>query len=117
MPILTRDQRKQDFEHVMSMLELEPEDSAYKLFVALTQNAKRIILPIMQMNKADSKDLKATDSEGNSLTFDPWEISHTVNINRYANYCYVEAGENIRLKDLNREDFEEFLRSPAYTEC
>ena len=72
MPILTREQRKLDFEHVMSMLELEPEDSAYKLFMALTQNAKRMILPIMQMNKAELKDLKAECSEGKSLTFDPW---------------------------------------------
>ena len=70
----------------------------------------------MQMNKAELKDLKAEDSEGKSLTFDPWEISQIVNTNRYANHCHSEAGEDVRLKDLNREEFEEFLRSPACTE-
>ena len=51
MVALTREQRKQDFNHIMSILGVEPEDNAHKLFMALTQNGKRSIIAMLHEDR------------------------------------------------------------------
>ena len=86
MVVLTREQRKQDFNHIMSILEVEPEDNAYKLLMALTQNAKRSIVSILNLDRNCLKELTAIDDDGNNLALDDWEVSEIINISRYAKH-------------------------------
>ena len=86
MVMLTKGQRKQDFNHIMSILELEKEDTAHKLLMALTQNAKRSIISILNLDRSSLKDLGATDTDGNDLALDDWEVSEIINISRYAKH-------------------------------
>ena len=84
--MLTRTQRKQDFNCIMPMLEVEPQDTAHKLFMALSQNAKHSIISILNLDRSSLKDLGATDTDGNNLALDDWEVSEIINISRYAKH-------------------------------
>lgn len=86
MVMLTREQKKQDFNHVMSILEVEPQDNAHKLFMALTQNAKRSIVSILNLDRSSLKDLAAADADDNNLALDDWEVSEIINISRHAKH-------------------------------
>ena len=116
MVILTRDQRKQDFDHIMSMLEVASEDNAHKLFMALTQKGNRSIITILNMDRSGLKDLKAADADGNTLTLDDWEVSEIINISRHAAHMRAEKGDDFRLKDIDVALFEDFKLSPACTQ-
>ena len=115
MVALTREQRKQDFNHVMNILEAEPEDNAHKLFMALTQNGKRNIISTLHEERATLKDLRATDADNNTLKFDDWEVSEILDIGRYAACLQHEKGEDFRIKDIDTSLFETFKFSSAYT--
>ena len=115
MVVLTREQRKQDFNHVMSILEVEPEENALKLFMALTQNGKRSIITISNEDRKTLKDLKATDADNNTLALDDWEVSEIINISRYTACLREEKGEDFRLKDIDASLFEDFKLSPTRT--
>ena len=56
---MTREQRKEDFDHIISVLEVEPKHDVHKLFMALTQKGKQSIITILNMDKSGLKDLKA----------------------------------------------------------
>ena len=63
MTTLTRKQRKQDFDHIVhDILELDAEDRAYKLLVALTNNAKVSLSPLLNMSKNELKTLNTMDA-------------------------------------------------------
>ena len=116
MVMLTREQRKQDFNHIMSILEVEPEDTAHKLFMALTQNAKRSIISMLNLDWSNLEDLGAADTDGNNLALDDWEVSEIINISRYAKHLREQKGEDFRLKDIEISLFEDFKLSPACTQ-
>ena len=84
MVMLTREQRRQDFDHIMLILEVASEDCTRKRFMVLTQKGKKSIIAILNMDRSGLKDLKASDTDGNTLTFDDWEVSEIINISRYA---------------------------------
>ena len=71
------------------MLEADPEDSAHKLFVALTQQTKRSILTIMNIDRAGLKDLKHTGAEGNTFSFDEWEVQCCPALQKNAQYFFL----------------------------
>ena len=98
------------------MLEVEPEDTAHKLFMALTQNAKRSIIAILNLDRSSLKDLGATGTDGNNLALDDWEVSEIINISRYAKHLREQKGEDFRLKDIEISLFQDFKLSPAYTQ-
>ena len=100
----------------MSLLELETNDDAHKMFMKLTNMEKRIIKTILNMDRSGIKDLKHTDAEGNTLALDPWEISEVINISRYATYIQAEKGENFHLKDIDKAPFEKFQLNPTYSQ-
>ena len=54
----------------MSILEVELQDNAYKLFIALTQKDKCSIATILKLDRSSLKDLKATDTNNNTLALD-----------------------------------------------
>ena len=66
MVILTREQRKKYFNRTMIIMEVDPEDIAHKLFMALTKNEIRSVLTILKMHMKCLKDLSAKDTEGNT---------------------------------------------------
>ena len=72
MVILTREQRKKDFYHIMSTLEVDPEDNTHKLLMILTKSANRSIITILNMDKLDLKNLTTKDSYENKLSLDDW---------------------------------------------
>lgn len=84
MVILTREQRRQDFDDIMSILEVASEDNAHELFMELTQKGKRNIITMLNMDRSGLKDLKATGTNRNKLAFDDWEVSEIISICRYA---------------------------------
>ena len=109
MAILTREQRKQGFEHRMSMLEAYPEDSTHDIFMLLTQKEKRSIITIMSMDRAGIKDPKNTDSEGNIIAFDGGAFSKNINISR----CTACLNANLGEED---KDFSILHIDPSYFE-
>ena len=86
MVVLTREQRKQDLHHFMSILDVEPQDNTCKLFMTLTQNGKRQVSAILKDNRSALKEHTATDEDGNTFKFDSWEVSKIINIGRYAEH-------------------------------
>ena len=84
MVVLTREQRKEDFDCIMSVLEVEPKHDAHKLSMALTQKGKQSMITILNMDKSGLKDLKATDTDGRILAFNDWEVSEIINVSRCA---------------------------------
>ena len=86
MVVLTREQRKEDFDCIMSVLEVEPEHDVHKLFMALTQKGKQSMITILNMDKSGLKDLKATDADRNALILDDWEVSEIISISRYTTH-------------------------------
>ena len=104
---------KQDFNHVMSILEVEPQDNAHNLFMALTQNGKRSIITMLTLDRSTLKGLKATDADNNALALDDWEVSKIIKISRYAACLQEEKGEDFRLKDIDASLFEDFKLSPT----
>ena len=84
MVALTRgDRNKKDFDHIISLLDVEPEDNAHKLFMALTQKGKQNMVTILTMDRSELKDLSATDTDGNVLTLDDLEVSEVINLNKH----------------------------------
>ena len=65
MAILIREKRKQDFSQIMSAMEVDPEDTAHDLFMALTKNVIRIIVTMLNMYRKCLKDRLTTDDKGN----------------------------------------------------
>ena len=87
MAVLTREQRNQCFDCIKSkVLQIDVNDSSHELLMKLTQNAKRILATLLNMNRSGLKDLKSTDSEGNTLSFDDWEVREIINISRFDTY-------------------------------
>ena len=64
MDILTS--QKQDFHHILNILEFEANFNACKLLTALT-NERRSFMTIITMGRSELQDLKATDSNRNAL--------------------------------------------------
>ena len=75
---MTQEQRKEDFDYIMSVLEVEPEHDVHKLFMALTEKGKQSMITILNMHKSGLKDLKATDTDGSILAFDDWKVSKII---------------------------------------
>ena len=75
--------RKLDFENVISLLELEPEDSGCKLLSSLTNNGKLSIISVISLSRSELKEIKAIDNNKTTLAFDDWEVSETFNICSY----------------------------------
>ena len=92
MPRLTRSQRKEDFDHVMSMLEIDPEDDAHKLLMKVTKSGIRDINTLLSEKKDYLTTLESKDADGNTLTLDKWEASEMINIGRYENRKHAEIG-------------------------
>ena len=113
---MTQEQRKEDFDYIMSVLEVEPEHDVHKLFMALTQKGKQSMITILNMDKSGLKDLKATDTDGSILAFDDWEVSKIINVNRCAAHLQAEKGEDFRVKGIDLALFEDFKLSPACTQ-
>ena len=103
-------QRKQDFNHAMSMLELKPDNNGCKLFVAFTKNTMREISTILRLERKNLENLKA-QSEDKTLVFESWEVSEIINICKFATFCRAEKGEETHLKDLDARKFYDFKLS------
>ena len=119
MPVLTRADYKQYFEHIMRVLDLQPEDKAHKLFMVLTRKGQRSFATILNVDKSDPsslQSLEATDADGNKLSLDEWEVNEVVNVSRYAVHQRTEKGENFRLKDIDIASYQDFILSPACTQ-
>ena len=115
MTALTRKQRKQDFDHIIhNILELDAEDRAYKLLMALTNNAKVSLSPLLNMIKNELKALNTMDFNGVILTFDAWEISEIMNIRRHAVLQQEKQSNNFRLSCLDPSSFEDWKLTPDY---
>ena len=100
----------------MQILQLQPEDKAHKILMKLTQQGRRSILAILNMNRSSLEDLETTDIENSALTLDPWEVSEIINISRHAALQRAEKGEDFRLNDIDISSFEDFKLSPACTQ-
>ena len=58
----SRKSRKLDFENVISVLELEPEDSGYKLLSSLTNNGKSSIISVISLSRSELKEIRVEDN-------------------------------------------------------
>ena len=98
---------------MICVLELEPEDSGYKLLSALTNNGELSIISVISLSRSELKEIRATDDNATTLAFDSWEVSETFNIYSYFMHKRSE-NEDFQLRDINPESFESFKSSPAY---
>ena len=112
----TRERNKKDLDHIMSLLDVEPADDAHKLFMALTKKGKRSMVTTFKLDGSELKDLSATDTDGNVLTLEDWEVSEVININRRITYLRAKEGEDFRITDVDTDLFQDFKISPAYTQ-
>ena len=108
MTTLTRKQRKEDFHNITHNLEIYPEDSAYQLLIALTKNSKLSTANVLNMDQRKLKNLKLTDSKGDTLEFYAWYISKIMYVKFYSLYQQEKQGINFRLSY-----FEHWNLSPA----
>ena len=108
MVVLNREQHKKDFGKTMGIMDFEPEDTVHKLLMDLTINAKRSVMSILNMDRQDLKDLSGKDAEGNTLSFDNWEVSEIISIPRCVKMHRTEKGDDFHLVDLDKEPFEDF---------
>ena len=54
--MLTREQHKQDFNYIMSVMEVDPKDTVHELFMALIKNEIRNVMTILNMERQVLKD-------------------------------------------------------------
>ena len=114
---LTRPQRRKDFDYVMSMLEIVPEDDSQKLLMIQTKWGVRDINAILNVENKDFKDLASIDFYENALTLDACEVSETLSIDRRAKMKNAKIGEDFCFKAIDRKDFENFKFSNSWTKC
>ena len=108
----SRKSLKLDFENIICVLELEPEDSGYKLLSSLTNNGKLSIISVISLSRSEFNEIKVIDNNATTLAFDSWEVSERFNIYSYFMHKRSE-NEDFELKDINPESFESFKWSPA----
>ena len=89
----SRKSRKLDFENVIYLLDLEPEDSGYKLLSALTNNGKLSIVSFMSLSKSELKEIRVADANETTLAFDDWEVSEIFDIYSYFMHKRSETNE------------------------
>ena len=65
-----RKSRKLDFENVIYVLDLEPEDSGYKLLSALTNNGKLSIISVISLSRSELKEVRVVNNNNTTLVFD-----------------------------------------------
>ena len=70
----SRKSRKLDFENVIYLLELEPEDSGYKLLSALTNNGKLSVVSFISLSRSELKEIRVAGANETTLAFDDWEV-------------------------------------------
>ena len=66
----SRKLRKLDFENVICVLELKPEDSSYKLLLSLTNNGKLSIISVISLSRSELKEIRVEDNDKTTLVFD-----------------------------------------------
>ena len=76
----SRKSLKLDFENIICVLELEPEDSGYKLLSSLTNNGKLSIISVISLSRSEFNEIKVIDNNATTLAFDSWEVSEIFNI-------------------------------------
>ena len=103
--------RKLDFENVICVLELEPEDSGHKLLSTLTNNGKLSIISVISLSRSELKEIRVTDNNATTLAFDDWEVSEMTNVSSYFMHEKCE-NEDFQLKDIDPSSFESFKLSP-----
>ena len=103
--------RKLDFENVIYVLDLEPEDSGYKLLSALTNNGKLSIISVISLSRSELKEVRIVDNNKATLAFDDWEVAEIFNLCSYFMHKRSE-NENFQLRDIEPESFESFKLSP-----
>ena len=95
----SRKSRKLDFENAICVLDLEPEDSGYKLLSALTNNGKLSIISVISLSKSELKEIRVVDNNKTTLAFDDWEVAEIFNL-----YSYLMHKRN------ENENFQQKLR-------
>lgn len=103
MDILT--QQKQDFHHIVSILEFEAESNAHKLFVELTKEGRRSFMTFLNMSRSKLQNLKAIDSNMNALKLDNWEVDKVIKLVNCGRDLRAQKCANFRLQELNKDNF------------
>jgi len=103
--------RKLDFENVICVLDLEPEDSGYKLLSALINNGKLSIISAISLSKSELKEIRVVDNNETTLAFDDWEVAEIFTLCSYFMHKRSEH-ENFQLREIDPESFESFKLSP-----
>ena len=68
-------ERKEDFDHIASLLEIESEDDAHKVLMKETKNGKRDMITFIIETREVLNNLSPKDSDGNTLTlYQHWKI-------------------------------------------
>ena len=101
MDILT--QRKQDFHHILSILEFETESNVHKLFVELIEEGRRSFITFLNLSRSELQNLKTTDYNGNIIKLEDSEI-----INLSFCVTHLKANKIFSLNNLDRDGFESF---------
>ena len=104
--------RAQEFDHILGILELEPEDNAHKLLMALINNKKRSITTILLKDKNNLRILSSPDTDRKSMNLDDWEVTEILNISRHASMKRAE-NEDFSLLDMDASVFENWKLIPA----
>ena len=69
---------------------------------------------MLNMDQHELKNLKLTDSKGDTLSFDSWEISEILNIRTHSVCQQEKQGKDFRLLCLDPGSFEDWKLSPDY---
>ena len=109
----SRKSRKLDFENVIYLLELEPEDSGCNLLSALTNNGKLSVVSFTSLSRSELKEIRVAGANQTTLAFDDWEITEILYI--YSYFVHKRSNdENFQLRDIEPGPFEDFKWRSAY---
>ena len=78
--MLTRLQRKEDFYHVVSMIEIVPEDDAHKLPMKETKIGERDVNTLLTEKSEVLKSTSSKDSDGHTITLGTWEVNESLTL-------------------------------------
>ena len=96
--------RKQDFIHIMDILEFESESNTHELFRTLTKESRRSFSTFLTMDRSELQSLKVTNSNGNILKLGDLEVDEIINLANYARDLQAQKGMHFFLHELTKED-------------
>ena len=113
MTVETRDIKFKEFDHIIAMLELDPEDNKHKLLMAQTKNKERSVTVILKSDEKQLTSLSSPDTDGKVMQLNDWEVKELMNINMHSSMKLADD-KYFTLMNIDAIVFEHWKLELAY---